>query len=86
METTGAVESFLHSVKKRNLKYKIFLGDGDTDCFATVASECKKAFGQDYIVVKKECVGHIQKRLGTALRKYKNEKRGKIERWKICWW
>ena len=26
-------------------------------------------------VVKKECVGHVQKRLGTALRKLKKEKR-----------
>ena len=30
----------------------------------------------DVEVQKKECVGHVQKRLGTALRKLKKEKKG----------
>ena len=28
-------------------------------------------YGDKYLVVKEECVGHVQKRLGTALRNYK---------------
>ena len=35
----------------------------------------EKKFGERY-EVKKECVGHVQKRLGTALRKYKIDKKG----------
>ena len=31
-------------------------------------------------VVKKECVGHVQKRLGTALRKLKKEKKVWVEK------
>ena len=34
-------------------------------------------YGDDYVVTKEECVGHVQKRLGTALRKYKADKKGK---------
>ena len=30
-----------------------------------------------YEVTKEECVGHVQKRPGTALRKYKNDMKGK---------
>ena len=34
-------------------------------------------YGDEYIVTKEECVGHVQKRLRTALRKYKADKKGK---------
>jgi hypothetical protein len=34
-------------------------------------------YGDEYIVTKEECVGHVQKILGTALRKYKADKKGK---------
>ena len=32
-----------------------------------------KAFGEKYIVVKEECVGHVQKRLGLGLRELKRK-------------
>ena len=35
-----------------------------------------KKFGDDYIVNKEECVGHVQKRLGTNLREYKRKGKG----------
>ena len=34
-------------------------------------------YGDTYEVTKEECVGHVQKRLRTALRKYKNDMKGK---------
>ena len=34
-------------------------------------------YGDAYEVTKEECVGHVQKRLGTALRKYNNDMKGK---------
>ena len=61
MEAKGAAELFLRSNEKRNLMYTTFVGDGNYDCFGTV---------------KEECVGHIQKRLGTALRQLKLRMRG----------
>ena len=36
----------------------------------------KEKYGDKYPVTKEECVGHIQKRHGAALRKYKNTKKG----------
>jgi len=33
-------------------------------------------YGDKYTVVK-ECVGHVQKRMGTALRKYKKDMKGR---------
>ena len=63
---------------KRNLKYTVFVGDGDTDCFGRVHDECKRVHGDSYIVTKEECIGHVQKRLGTALRKYKSVMRGTL--------
>ena len=77
MEAAGAVEMFLRSIETRSLRYTTFVGDGDTDCFGNVAEECKKKYGDQYIVNKEECVGHMQKRLGTALRKYKISMKGK---------
>ena len=77
METEGAVEMFLRSIDTRSLRYATFVGDGDTDCFGNVAEACSKKYGDQYVVKKEECVGHIQKRLGTALRKYKISMKGK---------
>jgi len=34
-------------------------------------------------IVKKECVGHVQKRVGTALRKLKKQKKGLAGRGKL---
>ena len=35
-----------------------------------------KQFSEEYLVVKEDCVGHIQKRMSTQLRKYKSQKKG----------
>ena len=75
METSGAIDIFLRSIVKRSLMYNIFVGDGDSDCFGKVSVECAK-LGIGYEIIKEECVGHIQKRLGTALRELKRKLRG----------
>eukprot|EP00794_Sanderia_malayensis_P001550 gene1550-1713_t len=77
MEMASAIDMFLRSMETRSLKYGTFVGDGDTDCFANVKEQCYKKYGDRYVVTKEECVGHVQKRLGTALRKYKNSMKGK---------
>ena len=75
MEAKGAAELFLRSIEKRNLVYTSFAGDGDCDCFGTVKEECGK-LRIGYDIVKEECEGHIQIRLGTALRQVKLIMRG----------
>ena len=76
METSGACKIFFRSIEQRKLKYVLLVGDGDTGCFRAVSEECQKKFGDDYIVNKEECVGHVQKRLGTNLREYKRKGKG----------
>ena len=76
METAGALDIFLRSIKNHNLKYTTFVGDGDSGCFAHVKEKLLEVFGKIYITKKEECQGHLQKRMGTALREYKKKKRG----------
>jgi hypothetical protein len=67
MEASGAVAMFNRSVAKHNLIYHEYLGDGDSSAFNDVkTSDPYKDF--DVLPIKLECVGHVQKRLGTRLR------------------
>lgn len=65
MEPVGAGRLFLRSVQNRGLFYTQYLGDGDSKSFKTV-SELDPYDGKE--IVKLECVGHYQKRLGKGLR------------------
>ena len=77
MEAVAAVDIFSRSIKSRQLKYTTFVGDGDSSCFGKVKEAMFAKYGDTYEVTKEECVGHVQKRLGTALRKYKNDMKEK---------
>ena len=68
MEGSGATSMFNRSIAKHNLIYREYLGDGDSSSFKEVVdSEPYKQFS---VTPKKlECVGHVQKRVGTRLRK-----------------
>ena len=74
MEAAGAISIFQQSVDKHRLRYTKYLGDGDTESFSKVVGS--NPYGS-VVAVKLECVGHIQKRLGTRLRKLRNEYKGK---------
>ena len=70
MEPEGAVRIFNSSVDNNKLRYTEFYGDGDSKSYAAV----KEVYGDENVpVVKNECVGHVQKRVGTALRKLKKD-------------
>lgn len=64
---------FERSEEKHKLRYTEYYGDGDSKGFSGVE---KTYIDKGLKVVKKECVGHVQKRVGTALRKLKKEKKG----------
>ena len=66
MEVTGARRIFARSVQKRGLNYTEYLGDGDSKGFDVVSAE-----KPDSNLKKLECVGHVQKRVGTRLRNLK---------------
>ena len=61
--SAGAMESecFGSSLDKYNLRYTEYLGDGDTKSYHGVVSS--KPY-DDIPVMKLECIGHIQKRVG----------------------
>ena len=67
---------FFRSVEKRGLVCSIMVGDGEIVCNAAVVNALKKKY-EDTQVMKEECVGHIQKRIGTSLREYKIMMHGK---------
>ena len=77
METSGACKIFLRSIEQRKLKYVLLVGDGDTGCFGAVSEACRKKFGDDYIVNKEECMGHVQKRLGPICENTKGKVKDK---------
>ena len=71
MEKDAAVAMFSRSIDYRALKYTTYVGDGDSSSFGMVTKSMRETFGDDYVVIKEDCVGHIQKRMGTNLRNYK---------------
>ncbi|GBN67941.1 hypothetical protein AVEN_22629-1 [Araneus ventricosus] len=71
MESVGAFRIFERSVMKRELQYTEYYGDGDSKAFLKV----KDIYGED-TVTKLECIGHVQKRVGSRLRKLKKKTKG----------
>lgn len=71
MEAAGAVEIYKRSVKKHSLQYTKYLGDGDTSSFNG------KPYGDDVVIQKLECVGHIQMWVGTRCRNLRQSHKGK---------
>ena len=54
------------------------MGDGDSSSFGAVAIAVKIKYGDNYVVSKEDFIGQIQKRMGSALREYKNKRRGTL--------
>lgn len=77
IERDAAIEMFLRSIDKRSLRYTQYIGDGDSSSFACVKERCLQKYGESYDVKKEECIGHIQKRMGTGLRELKRKYQGK---------
>ena len=75
MEADGAVEMFSRSVQNHKLRYTRYIGDGDTNSLKKVHDS--NPYGTSCSIEKLECVGHVQKRMGTRLRKLKADNRGK---------
>ncbi|GFW53131.1 uncharacterized protein TNCV_3293781 [Trichonephila clavipes] len=71
METVGAYRIFERSEANRSLRYTSYYGDGDSKAFNNV----KDIYGYDS-VVKYEFIGHVQKRVGSRLRKLKKSTKG----------
>ena len=71
MEPSGATRIFSRSVQNRKLRYTKYLGDGDSKGYEVV-----KSIYKEKEINKLECVGHVQKRVGTRLRNLKKTTKG----------
>ena len=65
MEVDSVVEMFCRSETLHQVKYSHYIGDGDSKTFKGITDA--KPY-EDLTVLKKECVDHVQKRMGTRLR------------------
>nr|XP_032514623.1 uncharacterized protein LOC116768095 [Danaus plexippus plexippus] len=75
MEVDSIVEMFSRSIEKFGVMYSNYIGDGDTKTFLGILNS--DPYGDECTVTKNECVGHVQKRMGTRLRtKRKDEQLG----------
>ena len=75
MESKAAVEIFKRSVEVNKLRYKKYIGDGDSSAFLTVVNS--KPY-ENLTPEKGECIGHVQKRVGTRLKKLKKSCKEKL--------
>ena len=72
MESTGALAIWKRSVSKNMLRYTQMISDGDSKIFKLLSDQLPMV--RPNLVSKHECVGHVQKRMGTALREKAKEK------------
>lgn len=71
MEAEGAVTIYKRSLAQYNVRYIDYLGDGDSNAYSAVCNAMP--YGEDTNINKLECIGHIQKRMGTRLRTLKQK-------------
>lgn len=66
MEMVAAETMWKRSVKKNGFRYTSVLSDGDAKTHSHLQKE--EPYGPNIKINKEECVNHVEKRLGTALR------------------
>lgn len=80
MEVDAMKEMFSSSEKKFGVKYGNYIGDGDSKTFKAIQD--LEPYGDELPVVKSECIGHVEERMGSRLRNVRKEKklsrRGKL--------
>lgn len=69
MEVDAIKEMFLRSEEKFGIKYGNYIGDGDSKTYKAILDI--NPYGDELTVIKSECVGHVEKRMGTRLRNVK---------------
>ena len=66
MEVGAVIEMFRRSEKQYGAKISNYIGDGDSKTFSNLVEA--KPYRENFTINKKECVGHVQKRMGKRLR------------------
>ncbi len=65
VEVEGALVLWRRLIARRNLRYINVVSDGDSKTISALNKE--KPYGDDVEIVKFECVGHVQKRVGASI-------------------
>ena len=73
MEPHGTLKMFQRSLDF-HLRYRYLISDGDSKSHNLILKS--QPYGSSYMVEKKDCIGHIQKRMGAALRELVSRHRG----------
>lgn len=73
MEVAGVANIFKRSIQSRGVLYTDYLGDGDSKAYQKVVED--KPYGPTVKINKLECIGHVQKRMGSRLLKICKEKK-----------
>ncbi|XP_066599703.1 uncharacterized protein [Prorops nasuta] len=68
MEINAITQMFSRSLNKYGVKYLTYIGDGDSKTFNGIINAAPY---EENTIVEKECVGHVEKRMGTRLRNAK---------------
>ena len=55
------------SVEKHSLRYMTMLSNGDSKSYAAVCQT--RVYGNEKLIQKEDCINHVSKRIGTALKK-----------------
>lgn len=73
MEAESVKEMFRRSWEWFQVRYTTYIGDGDTETFKGLLND--KPYGENCPVKKRECIGHVAKRMGTRLRDVKEKRK-----------
>lgn len=73
MEVDAIVKMFKRSETLHGVKYENYIGDGDLKTYSGILNAAPY---EDISVNKTECIGHVQKRMGTRLRECKKKNKG----------
>lgn len=74
MELQGVESIFPRSESQYNVRYTQYLGDGDSKAYSNVSE--LKVYGENCAITKLECIGHVQKYMGTGLWRLKTKSSG----------
>ena len=75
VEVASAKQMFQRSMSERKLRYADYYGDGDSKAFLAIENTY---YGIK--ATKTECTGHVQKCVGTRMRKLKRNKNELVPR------
>lgn len=74
MESDGVLTIYKRSTEKHRLRYRPYIGDGDSSSYSRVVNEAP--YGVLLPVPKAECCVHVTRRMGTGLRTLIKENKG----------